>query len=394
MSQGSESGIASRSTVSRRPRALLVHSSDELYGSDRVALDVAAVLAKHADVEVWLPDDGNAGSGPLSARLRAMGIRVVARPLPILRRRNLNFRGLRQMATAGRSVRDALVHERFDLVYLTTSACLPIAPLARLARSKHVIAHIQEQWRPAERVVLGMLSSWCTQIVAVSEAARTAARAARPSRTSVVPNATPDLSGFRPAAATRMSSIAPGLPRYVVASRWAEGKGHATLLSAWELAGCPGELVILGGPPALGRPVDVEAMIAEHVTSPESVTVIGEVSDAISYFVQADAVVLPSDDPEGLGLVLVEAASAGIPSMASRTGGPEEVVSDGLSGWLFEPGNAVQLAGLFARLTRGDLARAGRAARTQYENQFTEELFRLRMETVVAPAFAANGRRR
>ncbi|HRK23756.1 MAG TPA: glycosyltransferase family 4 protein [Beijerinckiaceae bacterium] len=56
-----------------------------------------------------------------------------------------------------------------------------------------------------------------------------------------------------------------------------------------------------------------------------------------------DAFVLPSRE-EGFGLVLIEAMAAGIPVIASRTGGPADLVRHGANGLLFERLDAPDLA--------------------------------------------------
>ena len=58
---------------------------------------------------------------------------------------------------------------------------------------------------------------------------------------------------------------------FVVASRWNRWKGHRTLLTAWELAGCPGRLVVLGAAPPVGDGVHVPALVRELVSQPGTV---------------------------------------------------------------------------------------------------------------------------
>ncbi|MCU1510025.1 MAG: hypothetical protein JWQ12_2290 [Glaciihabitans sp.] len=346
------------------PRVVLIHSSDELYGADRIALQVAECLEETGRVEVWLPRE--CPKGALTAALNARGVPVRRVDLPILRRRDLGLRGGVRLLVRSLSTLRELRSRRFDLVYLGTSACLVVAPLARLAGDRRVVLHVQEQWQPRERRILRLLARACSRILAVSpEALRSTGLAGR-RRSAVVSNATPDRSD------EVRAPLAPSTrPRYVVASRWSPGKGHATLLAAWELAGCPGDLVLLGGPPPLGRAVDVPGLVSQLVSHPETVTIVGEVPDATPYLSAADAVVLPSDGTEGLGLVLLEAACLSVPAIASRCGGPEGVIEDGRSGWLFDRGDREALARLFGQLDRATLAQAGQLARLAYERDYT-----------------------
>lgn len=66
-------------------------------------------------------------------------------------------------------------------------------------------------------------------------------------------------------------------------------------------------------------------------------------TDVPEMLAEADLFVLPSRK-EGLGLVLLEAMSAGVPVIASKIDGPAELVEDGHTGWFFEAGNAKDLA--------------------------------------------------
>ncbi len=58
----------------------------------------------------------------------------------------------------------------------------------------------------------------------------------------------------------------------------------------------------------------------------------------------ADICVVPSLCEEACGIVAIEAMAAGRPVVASRAGGLQFSVVDGVTGYLFEPGNAGELA--------------------------------------------------
>jgi glycosyltransferase involved in cell wall biosynthesis len=88
-----------------------------------------------------------------------------------------------------------------------------------------------------------------------------------------------------------------------------------------------------------------------------------EVADALR---GADALVLPSF-AEGVPVVLMEAGASGLPVVATRVAGVEELVRDGESGIVVPPGDAAALAGALERLadmpseTRSRIGQAGRA---------------------------------
>ncbi|KQQ27409.1 MULTISPECIES: glycosyltransferase [unclassified Frondihabitans] len=371
-----DAGAARRS--GRRGRVLVVHSSDELYGSDRIVLEVVAelVAADELDVTVWLPSD--VAPGPLGPMLRELGARVERHPLPILRRMKLSPGGFLRLGRDAVRTLARLRGRHFDLVYCATSACLPVAPLARLTGVRRVVGHLQEPWSAKDRVGLRPLASACTALVAVSHSVLGASGLAEDPRAVVVHNGVPHRSRELPTAPPEHRR-----PHYVIASRWNPHKGHGTLLRAWDAAGCPGELVILGAVPAVGLGIDVAALVKKHVSRPETVLVVGEVDDATPYLQAADAVVLPTDTLEGFGLVTVEAFSEGRPVIASRSGGPEEVIDDGVTGWLFDREDVDGLASLFRDLDVATLGAAGRRAEAAYHRDFTPARMRSRIAAVV-----------
>ncbi len=64
-----------------------------------------------------------------------------------------------------------------------------------------------------------------------------------------------------------------------------------------------------------------------------------------------DAVVVPSDG-EPFSMIALEAMFAGVPVVATRGGGPEDFVLEGVNGWLVPQGDAATLAARFEALTQ------------------------------------------
>ena len=86
----------------------------------------------------------------------------------------------------------------------------------------------------------------------------------------------------------------------------------------------------------------------------------------------ASVVVLPSES-EALPTVLLEAAAAGCPVVASDVGGVREIVDDGATGLLVPPQDEKALATALVRiLSDPELGeRMGHAARAKAESQFS-----------------------
>ena len=150
---------------------------------------------------------------------------------------------------------------------------------------------------------------------------------------------------------------------------------------------------MLGGPPPSGERVDVAALVAELLgPSPDrtgTVEIVGEVADIGPYLDAADVLVLPSDQPEPFGLVMVEAFAHGRPVIASRAGGPLEVVTSGVDGWLYPLADADALAMLLRSLDRDQVALAATRARATFEARFTPQRYRLRIASLYTVALAS-----
>ena len=103
--------------------------------------------------------------------------------------------------------------------------------------------------------------------------------------------------------------------------------------------------------------------------------------------------VLPTRTAEGFGLVLMEAAASGIPSIATDSGAPREIVDDGVTGLLVPPGAPAELAAAIARLHDSPelLARMSRAALAK-SAEFTWDRSIDTLECILGEAIAAKRR--
>ncbi|MDP2025580.1 glycosyltransferase family 4 protein [Sulfuriferula sp.] len=91
---------------------------------------------------------------------------------------------------------------------------------------------------------------------------------------------------------------------------------------------------------------------------------------------RAAALVLPSIWYENFPRTLVEAYACGLPVIASRIGALAEIVHEGETGLLFEPGNAEDLSAKlqWALAHPERLREMGRNARARYDAEFTPEV--------------------
>jgi len=86
--------------------------------------------------------------------------------------------------------------------------------------------------------------------------------------------------------------------------------------------------------------------------------------------------VMPSIWYENFPRTLVEAFACGLPVIASRLGAMAELIDDGFTGLLFEPGNAKDLAEKMQWADRHpeEMLKMGREARWEYETKYTSAI--------------------
>ena len=98
----------------------------------------------------------------------------------------------------------------------------------------------------------------------------------------------------------------------------------------------------------------------------------GAIKDVSAYLRAADAFVLPSA-VEGMSNALLEAMAHGLPCIASRVSGSEDLIEDGVNGFLVPVDDVKELAGAFRRLMDDPVLRRdmGTAARRTIEQSYT-----------------------
>lgn len=371
-------------------RILFVHQSSDLYGSDRVLLDIAEAVT-HAGGEpiVALPSEG-----PLPEALRSRNIEVhVLTDANVLKlsRASLTPAGALRLAAAIPSALTALDRcvgaRRIDRVHSNTLAVLGGALWALRRGVRHLwhVHEIVERPRYAAIAFPWLLryladdvvgNSHATREWLVHEQPRLAARSKvvwnGASATGAPANETDALAlhrQFRPHGARLAIGLVGRINRM---------KGHALLIEAAESLWARGfsdfSVVFVGSPPP-GQDIFLTQLQERIAASPlrNRIVVQGYMDQVAPAYAALDIVCVPSTEAEAFGLVAVEAMAAGRPVVAARIGGLPEVVLDGETGYLHHPGDARALAARLQDLLTDPRRRRdfGLAGRARYQREFT-----------------------
>jgi glycosyltransferase involved in cell wall biosynthesis len=353
-------------------RITCVHQGFELYGSDRCFIEtVRGLRAAHpaARIDVVLPR-----RGPIVAALEPFASRIVVEPLWILRRKNLVRLGTLGLLALPLAIVRALRRIRAsDIVYINTTVVADYLLAVRLVPGRSIV-HVHEIPEGRVLTVLRGLIRWSGANVVFNSHATERAYALPAGRvTRVVYNG---IAG--PAEANRAGYDGTRPLRVLMLGRISRIKGQDELVEA--LASLPDPvrrrivLRIVGS--AFEDPAREQALAARVAAAglTDQVSLEPFVADPSDLYRWADVVTMPSQRPESLGRVAIEAMSYGVPPLVTAIGGLPEVVANGKTGWVVPPDGPAPLAAALARITAdpGAWRDFGLAARARYERLFSE----------------------
>jgi glycosyltransferase involved in cell wall biosynthesis len=183
-------------------------------------------------------------------------------------------------------------------------------------------------------------------------------------------------------------------PIVMFGGRLEEAKGVRVLMAGWDAyrrgAGESGLSLVIAGSGEL------QAEVAAWASTRPSVEVAGRVDDDrfAELMSSARAVLLPSTCEETFGLVVVEAMAAGSPPIAAAHGAFVELITQGVDGMLFRPGDpeALGLAIADVEAHPEQYETYGAQARETYEKQFDpdrimEQLLEIYRFAIKHPSF-------
>ena len=240
------------------------------------------------------------------------------------------------------------VHDRSSLPYV--AAARDRVSSAPLVLSCHGLLLESGQASPSRTIAAGNLATLTAVAPHVAEHYVASLRATAP--VVVIPNGVdfPDANVAAREGVRESLGISPKEFMFLAVGTIKREKGYPDLLAACELLHKEGRafrLIVAGG-----MDDEVYWRVVQHAVSNDHlerfVTFLGHRDDTSDLLAAADAYVLPSRS-EGLPLALLEAASAGLPIVATDVGDVGNVL-DGDAGLLVEPGDPDALAAGMDRL--------------------------------------------
>ncbi len=383
---------------------ILLHTTSVTGGSDVSLVRLVEQLDRSLfRSTVVLPSDG-----PLVSRLHDAGARVIVVPelLKLTSRRGRGFLvwfALNYPRAIWRLVQ-IIKRERIAIVHTNTIHNLYGFAAARLAGVPHVW-HIREiVWQSGllRRLELGCARRWSARIVVTSDAvaAMFGERSAWPPQLVKVPNGI-EIDRFSRGDGGRVRNLLGVRSDQFLAGivcRLDIWKGVEVFLEAAAIVANThpdARFVVVGGP--------IIGLEAYAETLPALAARLG-LADRVHFtrwqFGPADmpdvqraldVLVLASTEAEPFGLVLLEAMAASKPVIATKQGGPLEIVVDGETGVLVPPSDPPALADAIAKMSDDSSAAKamGEAGRRRVAEHYTAERYVASIEAIYRQLIAA-----
>ena len=342
-----------------------------------------------------------AEDGPLVGQLHLAGISTEVLPLREsarhVRKDDVHRRATSPAVAAATAAYVARLAARLrtlrpDLVHTNSLKAGVYGSLAARLAGIPVVWHVRDRIAedylplPAVRLVRRMSRHLATAVVANSRTTMATLRA--PAGALVIYSVLPEVLSDVP----KRERFTGGPLTFGVVGRLAPWKGQDFFLRAFANAFPDGQerAVLVGGalfgeqPFASGLPG-----LASELGIADRVTFRGHRPDVWDELSQIDVLVHSSVTPEPFGQVILEGMAAAVPVVAANAGGPAEILVDGVTGLLYQPGDVDSLARTMRRMKdvalRDRITSAARAALGPYAPAVVATQLQELYATVVNP---------
>ncbi|MDT2872725.1 glycosyltransferase family 4 protein [Lactococcus lactis] len=339
-------------------KILYLHAGAEMYGADKVLLDLVTNLDKNKYCPiVILPNDGI-----LVTALKEQGIDVRVINYPVLRRKFLNFVGMSSYSfnffKYSLKLLKIIKDEKIAILHVNTTAVLEGVFLKMFSKIK-LVWHVHEiivSPNVMFKLTSKLLSKFSDKVITVSEAVKTHLLSSgffenKKELITVIYNGVDsrvfnlqvDSNEFKKKNDIPNDKLVIGMIGRI--NRWKGQKDFISSIST-VLANHSNTVAVLVGGVFEGeewREEELKAMISLDPNKDRifQISFTKEINKAHKSF---DIFVLPSINPDPLPTVVLEAMATGKPIVGYNHGGITEMVKVGYNGILVEPRNIEELS--------------------------------------------------
>ncbi len=383
--------------MSNRKRILYVQPNSEIGGSDLCLVRLfRAIDQTKFEPIVLVPKDG-----PIVPLYKQAGAKVIFTPMLQLRTLPSPIYQAKYLASFWLTVfriRNIIRENQIDLVHTNSLYCLYGAWAAKLAGAKHVwhIREIPPNIPIAKTIYAKMVLLLSRLVIPMTQPCGTGlfGKKSNHPKLRYLHDAI-DLNEFGVHVSgeriRRELDIPWDVPLVGFVARLDPWKGLDVFIKAAAIVARQfpsAQFIVAGGPPSGFETHENEMKkLAAQLGLADRIHFLGfkyrltdipEVMSALNVFSHT------SIQPEPFGLVIIEAMACGTPVVAAAAGGPLEIIVDGESGFLTQPGSPEAHAAAVCRLL-GDSALSesiGNASRLRTEQHFSLPIFGPRIEAI------------
>ena len=336
-------------------RILYLHAGAEMYGADKVLLELIKGLDKNKfEAHVILPNNG-----VLVKALQNVGATVTVIDYPILRRKYFNPKGIFEYFTSYRKYSKQIAKyaqdNEIDLVHNNTTAVLEGIYLKRKLKLP-LIWHVHEiivKPKAISDFINMLMGRYADKVITVSEAVAAHVKQSRfikDGQVQVIYNGVDNAvyHEMEDWAVREKFAIAPDALLIGMVGRVNAWKGQGDFLEAVTpiLEQNPTAMAFLAGSAFEGEEWRVKELETQINSSPVASQIkrIDYYSNTPELYNLFDVFVLPSTNPDPLPTVVLEAMACGKQVVGYRHGGVCEMVADGENGLLAAPNQPKELS--------------------------------------------------
>lgn len=379
--------------MQKRGKVIFLHSSSELYGASKILLYLLEIFRKSGfEILVILP-----GEGPLKTEMEQLGFNVQITNLGILRRKHFHPLGilnrLNRLFISYRFLKNIQKEGEISLIYSNTLAVLVGAIFAKKKGIPH-IWHIHEIIK-SPKIMIRFLAksidaSTLYPVVVSGAVAKHWQSYLKKAKPQIIYNGL-DYGPFLQAEKDVKHYLQLPINKTVITmvGRINPGKGQLFFLEmAKELLQKHKNVhFLLVGDPYPGYEGihdSLKSFIKENGLA-ASVQDLGFRKDIPTILKATDIFVLPSILPDSFPTVVLEAMATGLPIVATKSGGAEEMIDEGETGFLIEINDRSKGVKVLDRLiTNPELARQmGKKGQKKVQEEYSFEKFNQNIQQLI-----------